>query len=106
MLRTERERREVYRVAWNTWGMEAQTWMVVEEAAELILAICKLHRAIDRTGVEDLIEEIADVRVMLEQTETILGDDIPVRVEEVMEEKLIRLEQRIRDAKTIGRVSV
>lgn len=56
---------ELYRLALNTYGPEAQTLMVMEEMAELQKELCKHARGADNR--EHIAEEIADVEIMLDQ---------------------------------------
>lgn len=58
------------------YGYEAQSNQLVEECAELIQAVSKYHRAVAEekkvVALENLIEEIADVEIMLEQIKYLL----------------------------------
>lgn len=65
------------------YGYEAQSNQLVEECAELIQAISKYRRAVMGKGqpvaegikiiaLENIVEEIADVEVMLEQVKYLL----------------------------------
>jgi len=59
----------------NTYGKDAQSDMVIEEALELALAILKHRRAIRcncseehiKLRKDNVVEECADTRIMLEQ---------------------------------------
>lgn len=62
---------EILRCAIQTYGAEAQELMLFEEMAELQKEICKNRRG--RDNVMEIAEEIADVRIMLEQMEMIFG---------------------------------
>lgn len=57
----------VYQAAISTYGARAQTVMVMEEMAELTKELSKNLRGAD--NVKQIAEEIADVRIMLEQME-------------------------------------
>lgn len=73
--------RDIQEIA-EHYGFEAQSSQLIEECAELIQAINKYKRASgtgqplaeDRklTVVQDVIEEIADVEIMLEQIKHLL----------------------------------
>lgn len=79
--------------ALNQWGETAQLDMVVEEALELALAIQDYKRGRKRAR-ERIIEEMADVMLMLDQLREILlikGTEI----EGKRREKLIRLTTRL-----------
>lgn len=61
------------------YGYEGQSEQLTEECAELIQAVSKLRRAMKRGTVEKrriaidhLIEEIADVEIMIEQVKYLL----------------------------------
>lgn len=64
---------EIYQQAVETYGVESQTKMAIEEMAELTNALMKLARG--RVTVPDVIEEIADVKIMMEQLSYIYGKD-------------------------------
>ena len=56
----------VLKRALDTWGEEAQMLMVVEEMSELMKEILKnVNRGKD--NVDQIVEETADVEIMLEQ---------------------------------------
>lgn len=55
------------RLAVEVWGVPAQLDMVLEECGELIVAIQQNRRG--RVSAEAIGEEMADVRIMLEQLE-------------------------------------
>ena len=65
------EAHEIYRKAIETYGVEAQTKMAIEEMAELTNALMKFARG--RNTVDDIIEEIADVTIMMRQLAIIYG---------------------------------
>ena len=58
----------------QTYGADAQLCQIQEEAAELIAAISHFRRG--RQGSrEELLDELADMDIMLEQARVIFGDD-------------------------------
>ena len=65
------EAHEIYRKAIETYGVEPQTKMAIEEMAELTNALMKFARG--RVTVDDIVEEIADVSVMIQQLSIIFG---------------------------------
>jgi hypothetical protein len=111
------EKERLYRRAEQKWGMFFQSLMVLEETAELsmeltrILKMPLMHRVAEKqfeqcksirngyvsndlrnlsyTVSDNLVEEIADVEIMLEQMKTM--HKIKGRVEKKKEEKLDRL---------------
>lgn len=70
-----------------------QLLIAQEECAELIKAISKLQRDGERIGIANLIEEIADVRIMCAQLQLIYG--IGKQVGNVLDAKLDRTLERI-----------
>lgn len=84
-------RKKIYEDALVKWGRHNQLTVAIEELSELQKEICKYFRHEGKH--EDLIEEAADVSIMLEQI--ILMFDIEDEVKKVMEEKLQRLKGRI-----------
>lgn len=75
----------------QTWGVEAQLDMVIEECSELIVAIQHLKR--DRATLDNVAEEMADVHIMLSQFRTINGVSNAIHVHEM--KKLERLSERL-----------
>jgi len=72
------------------WGPELQADMAIEECSELIQAICKRKRGYP--DEDNLIEEIADVCIMMDQLKLMFGID---KVEEAIVKKLNRLKDRL-----------
>ena len=68
---------------------------LIEEMAELTQVICKAERYDLDTVREHLVEEVADVEVVLEQVIYLLGDN---RIEQIRAEKIERQKRRIEDA--------
>lgn len=94
---------ELKKVA-DYYGYEEQSNQLIEECAELIQALSKYHRASGKgqpiadyqktTVLDNIIEEIADVEVMLEQIKYLLNiseDDISA----VIQAKTIRQKKRM-----------
>ena len=76
------------------YGTGNQQLKAIEELSELIQA---LARGNDR---DNLAEEMADVRIMLDQLEIMLGNHDEVREWEY--EKLMRLNERLHAADVVG----
>lgn len=74
----------------NTYGIEAQKWMLVEECGELLNAIAKLKRG--RSTKEEIITELADVHIMVEQMAYFFGWD---EFKAEKDRKLERLQERL-----------
>jgi NTP pyrophosphatase (non-canonical NTP hydrolase) len=105
---------KIYQSAVARYGSEAQLNMLIEECAELTKAICKYRRAafIPILGekvkleklfrveemmklVDDIIEETADVLVMIEQLPYILPGYTNDITEKIKTQKIERLSSRI-----------
>ena len=84
-------RRETLVAAVNTYGVDAQVDMCIEEMSELAKALLKMRRVkympadaparSDRAIIEkqkQIIEEVADVQIMLEQMRLIYGETAAV----------------------------
>ena len=81
----------------KTYGVQAQCDVAIEEMAELTKAIMKIRRVADdyektQTALENLLEEIADVDIMIDQLKIMWG---PKQVEECRKKKLERLDRRL-----------
>lgn len=63
------QRNEVYQQAIDTWGAQAQMEMANEEATEFALAVRKQIRKNNDQTFTNLVEEFADIEIMLEQVE-------------------------------------
>ena len=59
------ERNAVYESALKKWGLEMQAIVAIEEMSEVQKEICKMLRG--KGNRENLAEEIADAKIMLEQ---------------------------------------
>lgn len=87
-------REKILRTAIDRYGRGAQRDKAIEELSELIRALARCD------DPENVAEEMADVRIMLDQLELIFGNGQRVAAWEVM--KLRRLDQRIHAADVIG----
>lgn len=85
--------RQIYKQAIEKWGTDVQILMVFEEMSELQKELCKNWRG--KNNVEQIAEEVADVEIVLAQLKMIYG--ISGIVRQFHEEKLMRLEQRLKD---------
>jgi len=60
----------------NQWGLHAQVGQAIEECAELIVALQKYVNRTPQPGmIENILDEIADVEMMLAQIRLVLGID-------------------------------
>lgn len=82
---------DILQWAISNWGEDAQMKMVLEEMSELQKEICKRWRGKD--NLDAIIEEVADVEIMLDQLKLML--DIPYHVQQRRTEKLARLQKRL-----------
>lgn len=84
---------QIYKQAIEKWGSDAQIIMVFEEMSELQKELCKNRRG--KNNAEQIAEEVADVEIVLAQLKMIYG--ISGTVRQFHEEKLMRLEQRLKN---------
>lgn len=87
-------RRGVYEKALDKWGRVAQVFMLFEEMAELQKAVCKWERDPSREKLMAIADEVADVRIMLEQIQIVFGIE-EARVKDIMTAKVGRLAERL-----------
>ena len=85
-----RNRKKMYKKALGKWGIQSQVMMFFEEISELTKAICKNHRGEKNLG--DILEELADVEIMLEQLKIIFIKDDEL-FKDVKNDKLKRLKE-------------
>ena len=90
MNRKEIDLMRLYNRVLNTFGVVNQTFMLVEECAELLNAVAKMKRG--RAKKEDIITELADVSIMVEQLAFFYGWD---DYKNEKERKLTRIEDKI-----------
>ena len=84
----------VLKRALETWGEEAQMLMVVEEMSELMKEVLKnINRK--KNNIDEIIEETADVEIMLEQLKE--NYKIAEKVEAYKKDKIKLIEQRLND---------
>lgn len=81
----------VLQKAIDTYGKDAQLWMVIEEMSELAKEICKHKRG--RENLDEIANEVADVTIMLEQVKMIFG--ISDKVDRHIVAKVDRLKSRL-----------
>ena len=84
---------EIYQKALDKWGTNFQIIMVMEEMSELQKALIKHIRG--KGNRSDIIEELADVDIMLEQMKIAFNCAEDVMI--VKSEKLSRLEGLLND---------
>lgn len=85
-------RNKLYKAAVEKWGPDAQMMQLIEEMSELTTAIMHKRRNV---GIEEsVIEEMADVEVMLEQAKMIINR--PGAFKRYKNRKLLRLEDMLK----------
>ena len=82
------EPQDVYRSAINTYGQEKQVDIMIEEMSELTKALIKHRRKPSDETLENIQEEIADVKIMMRQGAMMFGEEA---VERFIHEKTERL---------------
>lgn len=65
---------QLYKDCVNFWGIERQIRMMQEECAELVIAGSHYLRK-RATGLDELVEELADAQLMINQIKTFVGED-------------------------------
>lgn len=73
----------IIKSALKTWGENTQLDMVIEEMSELAKAILKYKRG---ESINSIIEEHADVSIMLDQLTYMMSQHDPLYVEKVDKE--------------------
>ena len=84
---------ELYKLAIETYGEEAQINQGIEDMVELIQSVNKFRRKPVIENLENIAEEIVDVEIMLEQYKIIYAAN-PI-VEKLKNQKLQRLASRL-----------
>lgn len=77
----------------DNYGINSQICVAIEEMSELQKELCKYKR--NQNNIPSIAEEIADVKIMLEQLEHLFGIDITV--ENQMDYKLNRQLERMKE---------
>jgi len=84
---------ETFSEAIETWGVDAQFHMLIEELGELIVA--SQHHRRGKIDDVELSEEIADVQIVIKQITEYIGRE---DVEDSVTYKMERLRNRIEEA--------
>ena len=82
----------IYKKALEAWGYQAQQGMLFEEMGELLQVLNKYDRK--KATVAQVVDELADVKIMIEQMEVVYGYEA---VHRRKLEKLVRLEKLLKD---------
>ena len=90
----KKEHEEILKKAIKTFGKNAQLLMVLEEMSELQKEILK-HVNRGKDNIDEIIDETADVEIMLEQLKYIF--DIHQAVKDRIPVKLDKVNARLKD---------
>lgn len=96
--------RKTYKAAVDLWGIRAQVLMCIEEAGELLQALSKYDRNPAKENRQAILEEIADVDIMLNQMRIIYDDHTPPLFCGIHAEKLARLKAVIEREQTAAKL--
>ena len=84
----------IYKRALKVWGKEPQMLQVIEEMSELTKEILKnINRK--KNNLDEIIEETADVEIMLNQLKCCY--DIEKQVDDYKVQKLLKIEKRLEE---------
>jgi hypothetical protein len=86
-----RDQDKVLARALEMWGVDAQVRQTLEELTELQLALLKWWRNPTDENTHNIIEELADAKVMIRQMELVFGAP---EVQQVVAKKIERLETK------------
>ena len=84
------ERVKLYKSAIESWGLDKQVLMVMEESGEMLNALAKHSRG--RSTNKEIVTELADVWILMEQMAVAFGWD---EFQAEKEYKLQRLKERL-----------
>lgn len=92
--------KKLYKKAVDKWGKPVQMCQAVEECAELIVALTKKGRYNNGSTVDEILEEMADVEIMIEQLKYIFNYDFQLtppysKFHAIKKQKLMRLKKRL-----------
>lgn len=96
---TEETRKKIQKIA-QTYGYDAQSRQCIEEMAELTQAINKYWRKQEngqptdkKDCFDNLVEEMADVQIMLWQLEYLLNADTSIIIQQKLDRQMERMEK-------------
>lgn len=85
--------KDLYQRCIDKWGIGLQMNMLIEECSELITAVSRIMRGRNKV-LNNLIEEIADVELLLGQIKHVYNIEELVLIEK--DRKIERLEKRLK----------
>lgn len=98
----EKKYLETYNKCIETWGIDSEIRLCVEEMSELTKELMKYYRYGEMNCSKELkdhiIEEIADVQNTVDQMQNIFGEEA---VNKVREKKMERLNKRLNEEQTL-----
>lgn len=77
------------------YGFDSQSRQTIEEMAELTVALSKMHREYSKDNLDNIIEELADVQIMIEQMMYLTSSKNDVK--QIMEQKIKRQLARMQE---------
>ena len=86
---------ETMQTALDKWGLNAQVGQTIEECAELIVVLQKYINRTEHPAIDKIVDEIADVEIMLGQMRLALGID-DKHIAERIAQKFERLNQYLK----------
>ena len=89
----------IFQRAIDLWGEDAQIRMAIEECAELIVQLIKLDRRSNGSEYEDVVNEIADVEIMMAQLRIIFGDQEIDTAKRIKLDKLFKIIKEAEDVR-------
>lgn len=103
---TQEERIKIYNEATDLWGLVAQYDQCIEEMAELTVAINKYKRKViygeyanSQEIIDNLIEEIADVKICIEQMCWFFKD---YNIDAMLDNKMVKFKNQIDKMKNVN----
>lgn len=84
---------EIYEKTLRKWGEQAQYDQIIEECAELITTL--KHYARGRADKDNVVDELADVYLMVGQLAYMLGEE---RLERAIDRKIAKLQVLLDDS--------
>ncbi len=91
----KKQRDSLYRAAIKAWGHQSQVDKLIEEMSELTKALLKARRN-EVVFTNDIVEEFADVMIMLEQLKLYYDDNCGPSFEKEIKVSTIKKLQRIK----------
>lgn len=97
-MRAEEDLEQLYRDCVEFWGADRQIRMLQEECGELIVASSHYLR-LRETGLDEIIEELADVQLMVNQIKMFIGEE---KVKDMMDVKSDYIKRELEEEKEIS----